>query len=204
MKDFSELNALQVDALKEISNIGAGNAATALSQMLNRRIDMSVPNAKLAPFPEIVEYVGGADVEVAGGYLRVDGGMPMGILFLVQSDMVFNFLDILFGRPRGSSSEWDEMLQSAFLEINNILAGSFLNALSTICRQTFSPSVPAMAVDMVGAIIGEVLQQIGEVSDYALVVETVFSEKENEFKGHFFILPEPQTLEILLSSLGVL
>lgn len=204
MKDYSELNAMQIDALKEISNIGAGNAATSLSQLLNRKIEMSVPEARIAPFAEIVEFVGGADQEVAGGYLRVDGELPMGILFMVSKEQVLPFLDMLFGRPSGSSHDWDEMLVSAFKEIVNILAGSYLNALATITSFTFTPSVPAMAVDMAGAILGEVLHHIGDVSDYALVVENVFIEKQQEIKGHFFLLPEPQTLETLLKSLGVL
>jgi len=205
MRDYSELNALQLDALKEISNIGAGNAATSLSQMLGRKIEMTVPQAKIAPFYEIMEVVGGADKEVAGGYLRVDGGnMPMGILFLIPKAQVFQFLDMLFGKPEGTSFTWDDMLQSAFKEIVNILAGSYLNALATITNRTFTPSVPAMAIDMAGAILGEVLQAIGEVSDYALVVENVFIEKERQIKGHFFLLPEPETLGQLLNALGVL
>lgn len=205
MKDYTELTALQIDALKEISNIGAGNAATSLSQMLGREIGMTVPQAKIAPFSEIMETIGGAEAEVAGGYLRVDGdNMPMSILFIVPKEQVFYFLDMLFGNPEGTSRLWDDMLQSAFKEIVNILAGSYLNALAMITSQTFTPSVPAMAIDMAGAILGEVLQTVGEVSDYALVVENVFVEKERQIRGHFFLLPEPNTLEELLDSLGVL
>lgn len=204
MKDYSELSLIQVDALKEISNIGAGNAATSLSMLLNRRIDLMVPQAKIAPFSEIVEFVGGADKEVAGGYLRVEKDLPMGILFLLPKDKVFYFMDLLFGRSAGSTTDWNEMLESAFKEIVNILSGSYLNALGTFSNYKFLPSVPAMAVDMAGAILGEVLQQIGEVSDYALVLENIFLEKEKQIKGHFFLLPEPNTLELLLQSLGVL
>ncbi len=204
MKDFYELNELQLDALKEISNIGAGNAATSLSQMLGRKINMSVPNANIAPFPNIVDFVGGAEIEVAGGYLRVDGEMPMGILFMIPKEQVFYFLDLLFGNPIGTCTNWDEMKQSAFKEIVNILAGSYLNALSVFTNQVYSPSVPAQANDMAGAILGEVLQQIGEVSDHALVVENIFIEQERQIKGHFFLLPEPKTMELLLKYLGVL
>ena len=205
MKTYTDLTAFQLDALKEISNIGAGNAATSLSQMLGRQIGMTVPQAKIAPFSEIIDIIGGAETEVAGGYLRVDGDkMPMGILFIVPKDQVFYFLDLLFGHPEGTSCSWDEMLCSAFKEIVNILAGSYLNALAMITNRTFTPSVPAMAIDMVGAILGEVLQTVGEVSDYALVVENVFIEKERQIKGHFFLLPEPDTLKELLNSLGVL
>lgn len=204
MKDYSEINEMQLDALKEISNIGAGNAATSLSQMIGRRIQMAVPKARIAPFAEIVEFVGGADNLVAGGYLRVDGDMPMGILFLIPENDAFFFLDLLFGNPPGTSASWDEMRYSAYKEIVNILSGSYLNALSTFTQKVFIPSVPALAVDMAGAILGEVLQQIGTVSDYALVLENIFIEQEKQIIGYFFLLPEPQTMEQLLQTLGVL
>ncbi|PKM89942.1 MAG: CheY-P-specific phosphatase CheC [Firmicutes bacterium HGW-Firmicutes-12] len=203
MKDYSELNTLQVDALKEISNIGAGNAATSLSVMLNRKIDMSVPRAQIAPFAEIVEVVGGADKEVVGGYLHVGGEMPMGLLFLLQKEQVMFFMDILFSKE-GDTQEWNDMYESAFKEIVNILAGSYLNAIAMFTKAVLNPSVPSMAIDMAGAILGEVLQQIGEVSDYALIIENIFIEEEREITGHFFFLPEPETLEVLMNSLGVL
>lgn len=204
MRDYSELNPLQLDAIKEISNIGAGNAATSLSTLIGRKIEMTVPNAKIAPFPQIVDFVGGADTEVAGGYLRVEGEMPMGILFLIHESQVFYLLDMLLRQPSGSNSQWGEMQQSAFKEIVNILAGSYLNALAAFTNKVYSPSVPALAVDMAGAILGEVLQEIGEISDYAMVVENIFIEEERQIRGHFFLLPQPETMENLLVSLGVL
>ncbi len=204
MKDYSEINELQLDALKEISNIGAGNAATSLSQMLGRTINMSVPRASIAPFSEIGDYVGGADKVTAGGYLRVDGDMPMGMLFMIETEQAFYLLDILFGNVPGTSNDWTEMHCSAFKEIVNILSGSYLNALAVFTNNVYSPSVPAMAVDMTGAILGEVLQTVGEISDYALVLENVFIEKEKEITGQLFLLPEPKTLESLLKALGVL
>jgi chemotaxis protein CheC len=204
MKDYLDLNELQLDALKEISNIGAGNAATALSQLIGRKIDMTVPKANIAPFAEVVEIVGGAEKEVAGGYMVVDGESPMGLLFLVQNEDVHYFLDLLFGIKTNEYIILDEMQESAFKEIVNILAGSYLNALGSFTQRTFFPSVPALAIDMAGAILGEVLQQIGEVSDYALAIENIFIEEEKQIKGYFFLLPEPKTLELLLKALGVL
>lgn len=204
MKDYSNLSELQLDALREISNIGAGNAATSLSKMIGRKIDMTVPKVNISPFPKIVDIVGGAEKEVAGGYMLVNGNMPMGILFLLPREQVLFFLDMLFAQPEGTFDSFDEMQQSAFKEIVNILAGSYLNALASFTNNVYSPTVPALCVDMAGAIIGEVLQEIGEFSDYALVVENIFIEQEKQIKGHFFLLPEPETLESLLRSIGVL
>jgi chemotaxis protein CheC len=210
MKGYFDLNEIQLDALKEVSNIGAGNAATSLSMMLGRKIGVSVPKVNLAPFAEIVEIIGGAEKEVAGGYLFVNGNTPMGILFLLPLEQVSLFLDLLFGtmleaQAINTQQEFvlNEMQESALIEIVNILAGSYLNALGIFTQRVFVPSVPALAIDMVGAILGEVLQSIGNVSDYALIIENMFCEEKKQINGYIFLLPEPQTLEILLNALGV-
>ncbi|MFZ5943685.1 MAG: chemotaxis protein CheC [Bacillota bacterium] len=201
--DFESLSMLQKDALKEIGNIGAGNAATALSTMLNKKINMSVPNIFILPFAQVVELMGGADTLVAGGYLQVDGKAPMSILFVIPEESLKLFLNILVGKSATGSLVLDEMDVSALKEITNILAGSYLTSLGTFTNIEFNASVPALAYDMAGAILGNVLQLYGEVSDYALVIESVFLEEEKEVKGHFFLLPEPGSLEILLKELGV-
>jgi len=201
--EFEELNSLQKDALKEIGNIGAGNAATALSTLLNKKINMSVPNIFILPFSQVVELMGGAETPVAGGYLQVDGSAPMSMLFVIPEDSLKLFLHILVGKPQTDTLDLDEMDISALKEITNILAGSYLTALSGFTNIDFNPSVPALAFDMAGAILGNVLQLYGEVSDYALVIESVFLEEEKAVKGHFFLLPEPGSLEIMLRKLGV-
>jgi len=202
--DFTKLNDLQKDALKEIGNIGAGNAATALSTMLNKKINMSVPNVFILPFAQVVEIMGGAENLVAGGYLQVTSKAPLSILFVLPEDSIRIFLNILLGKSLEEGQfELDEISISALKEVTNILAGSYLTALNSFTKLEFTPTVPALALDMAGAILGNVLQLYGEVSDYALVIESVFSEEEKEVKGHFFLLPEPGSLEILLGKLGV-
>lgn len=201
--EFEDLNSLQKDALREIGNIGAGNAATALSTMLNKKINMTVPNIFILPFSQVVEMMGGAETLVAGGYLQVEGRAPLSILFVIPEESLKLFLGILVGKPESKELVLDQMDESALKEVTNILAGSYLTALSTFTNIDFHTSVPALAFDMAGAILGNVLQLYGEVSDYALVIESVFLEEEREVKGHFFLLPEPGSLEILLRELGV-
>jgi len=201
--DFEKLNSLQKDALKEIGNIGAGNAATSLSTLLNKKINMTVPNIFVLPFSQVVEIMGGAENPVVGGYLQVDGNVPMSMLFVITEDSIRLFLNILLGKSESEQLVLDEMSVSALKEVTNILAGSYLTALNGFTNIEFAPSVPALAFDMAGAIIGNVLQLYGEISDYALVIESVFLEEEREVKGHFFLLPEPGSLEILLRELGV-
>lgn len=201
--EIENLNSLQLDALKEIGNIGAGNAATALSGMLNKRIYMDVPSISVLPFSQVVEIMGGAETLVAGGYLQVEGNAPLSILFVVPYDNLKLFLNILLGKSDEEDFCMDDMAQSAFKEVTNILAGSYLTALSSFTAEVFNPSVPALAFDMAGAILGNVLQLYGEVSDYAFVIESVFKSEEKNVKGHFFLLPEPDSLELLLKKLGV-
>jgi len=209
MKDYLDLNELQLDALKEISNIGVGNAATSLSMLIGRNIQLEVPKATLAPFSKIVEIIGGAEKEVAGGYLYVNGDIPLGILFFIPREQIPNLLDLLFGKMTtkvDNSNQGvclNEMQESALKEIVNILAGSYLNSLGIFTKQVFVPSVPSLSVDMAGAILGQVLQSIGNISDYALIIENVFRAEGEQINGYFFLIPEPETLDLLLKSIGV-
>jgi chemotaxis protein CheC len=106
---FEDLNPMQLDALKEIGNIGAGNAATALSTLLNKRIDMTVPKIDILPFNEVVEILGGADALVAGVFLEVKGEAPMSILFVIPEDSVALFMKLLLGKEMKGFEDFDEM-----------------------------------------------------------------------------------------------
>ena len=201
--EFQNLNEIQLDALKEIGNIGSGNAATALSTMLNKKLNMNVPNVSILPFHQVVEIMGGAEKLVAGSYLQVESKAPMSILFVIPEESVKLFLSILLGVSETDNLSLDEISASAIKEVTNILAGSYLTALNTFTNIEFNQSVPALAYDMVGAILGNVLQLYGETSDYALFIETVFVEEDKEVQGHLFLLPEPGSLGIMLQELGV-
>lgn len=197
------LSPLQLDALREIGNIGAGNAATALSQIINRKIDMSVPRLNILPLSEVPDVVGGPDTMVAGVYLRVFGPAPSSILFLLPRDSAFTLVDMAMCRERGTTEVFNAMDESALMEIGNILAGSFLNAMSYFTKMTMLPSLPALAMDMAGAILSVILIQLGQVGDYALVIETEFTTEDDGVRGHFFLIPDPGSLGIILGTLGV-
>jgi len=210
MNDYLDLNEIQLDALKEISNIGVSNAATALSTLIGRKIQLEVPKATLAPFSKIEEIIGGAEKEVAGGYMYVNGDIPLGILFFLPREQVPHLLDLLFGNITTTNIEktfqgyaLSEIQESALKEMVNILAGSYLNSLGLFTQQVFVPSVPSLSIDMAGAILGQVLFSIGNVSDYALIIENVFSTDREQINGYFFLIPEPETLQLLLKSIGV-
>ncbi|MEN6460474.1 MAG: chemotaxis protein CheC [Syntrophomonas sp.] len=204
-EDFNELSGLQIDALREISNIGAGNAATALAQMVNAKIDMNVPMVKILPFSEIPEMIGGADRHVVGIYLTVSGSAPVSILFILPVESAHILVNMLMGQAAGNDEfgEFDDMEISAMMEVGNIISASYLNALSMFTQIMFVPSVPALGVDMAGAILNAILAQFGQIADNVLVLETSFKKDEQDVVGNFFLLPEPDSLNKLLSALGV-
>ena len=202
-EEILNLSLIQLDALKEIGNVGAGNSATALSQLINRKIDMSVPQIAIMPLGDVPDVVGGPDVMVAGVYLRVFGPAPSSILFLLPRDSAFYLVDMLMGREQGHTTSLDAMDESALMEIGNILAGAYLNALSHFTKLTLLPSIPALAMDMAGAILSVILIQLGEMGDHALVIETEFTTENDGVKGHFFLIPDPGSLSIILAAIGV-
>jgi chemotaxis protein CheC len=194
---------MQLDALREIGNVGAGNAATALSQIINRKIDMTVPQVSILPLGDVPDVVGGPDAMVAGVYLRVYGPAPGSILFLMPRESAFYLVDMLMGREQGFTTSLNSMDESALMEIGNILAGAYLNSLSFFTKLTLLPSIPALAMDMAGAILSVILSQIGTMGDHALVIETEFTTEFEGVKGHFFLIPDPGSLSIILSAIGV-
>lgn len=202
-EDVLNLTPLQLDALREVGNVGAGNAATALSQIINSKIDMTVPQVAILPLGDVPDVVGGPDAMVAGVYLRVFGPAPGSILFLLPRDSALYLVDMLMGRERGFTQHLDSMDESALLEIGNILAGAYLNALSFFTKFTLLPSIPALAMDMAGAILSVILIQLGQMGDHALVIETEFSSEGDGVKGHFFLIPDPGSLGTILTAIGV-
>jgi chemotaxis protein CheC len=201
--EILKLSMLQLDALREIGNVGAGNSATALSQIINRKIDMTVPKIAIMPLGDVPDVVGGPDAMVAGVYLRVFGPAPSSILFLLPRDSAFYLVDMLMGREQGYTTSLNSMDESALMEIGNILAGAYLNALSHFTLLTLLPSIPALAMDMAGAILSVILIQLGQMGDHALVIETEFTTENDGVKGHFFLIPDPGSLSTILAAIGV-
>ena len=202
-EELAALSEAQLDVLREIGNVGAGNSATALSRLIKYRIEMNVPHVALVPIEEVPEFVGGPELVVAGIFLRVYGKAPSNILFLIPRESAFALVDTLYGRERGATSEFDLMDESALMEIGNILAGSYLNAFYSFTGISMLPSVPALAVDMAGAILNVVLVQLGELGDHALLIETNFVAEDRSINGHFFLVPDPGSLGTIMNAVGV-
>jgi len=205
MDEYLTLNTIQLDALREVGNIGAGNAATALSQMLNSRVEMSVPEVKLLPFSQILSSLGGAETPVAGVYLRITGQAEGSILFLLPIIDARHLIATLLNKsPHGDQFFFDKMECSVLTETGNITIGSFLNALGMFTSLKYTPTVPTLCVDMAGAILGSVVQSLGAVSDHALFIKTDFRYQGNRGIGYLYFLPDPDALKVILDSIGVI
>ncbi|MBP1991315.1 chemotaxis protein CheC [Paenibacillus eucommiae] len=203
MDVFKDIADFQMDVLKEVGNIGAGHAATALSTLLNKPIDMLVPRVRMLPFEEICESVGGAETVVMAIFLRVDGDAPGNLFFILNLESARKMLLHLVGIPELDGEEYTEMEISALNEIGNILAGSYLSSLADFTHLRMSPTVPSLAIDMAGAILSYGLLQFGHMGDQALLIDTKFLEGENEVQGHFFLIPDPESFSKIFIALGV-
>ncbi|MCA0754057.1 chemotaxis protein CheC [Paenibacillus sp. N4] len=204
MSLFNRFEAFELDVLKEVGNIGAGNAATALSRLLDKPVDMAVPKVSLLPFEEIADRVGGSEQIVLAVFLRVEGEAPGNMFFIIEEAAAKRILRQLLSIKEQEQEGYSEMELSALCEIGNILAGSYLSSLADFTQLPMSPSVPAIAVDMAGAILSYGLMQFGEMGDSALLIETTFLEDHQSLEGHFFLIPDPDSFEKIFRALGVL
>lgn len=200
---ISDLNSEQIDVLKEIGNIGAGNAITALSKMVSKRIDMRVPVVNIAEFKEVAEIAGGPETIVSGIYFNVSGDINGCIMFLIDSKSSRTLVNWLMGK-KDTNVDFDEIEISALKEVGNILASSYISSISTLTGLKITVSVPFLAIDMAGAIMSVPVILFGQVGDHVLLIETDFLEGTNHVKGNFFLIPDEKSFEILLKSLGVI
>ena len=195
------LNSVQKDALREVGNICSGNAATALSQLLNKKVTIVVPKIHFLPIENVPETVGGADKLVVGLVLRVLGDLPSTILFVFSQRDALNLASLMTGKPISNGSVITELERSALKEIGVILANAYLGALSSFVGMGLVPCAPEIVVDMAGAMVDYLLIELSCVSKYALLIESEFREETTSIVGHFFLIPNPVGLEIIIKSI---
>ena len=184
---MDNLNEIMLDILKELGNIGTGNAATALATMISKRVDMNVPQVKILEFQDVPKVLGGEETPVVGIYFEMKGEIVGNILFVLDLKSAKNLTNILFDRD-DSSDDLDEMDISALSEIGNILASSYINSLSGLTGMKITVSVPSLSIDMAGAIISVTAIQFGYIADNVIFIETEFNEGSNTVAGNLFMI----------------
>ena len=211
MKDLNmeELTSQYFDVLKELGNIGAGNATTALAQMIGCKVDMSVPQVRLLEFKEVGEIVGGEEQIMVSIYLQVEGDVEGSIMFMLNKAAAAHMVNKLMGGMLGidetnaAEYEFGEMECSAIKEVGNIITGAYLNALSGLTNLKIYPSVPQLGIDMAGALLSVPAVEFGVMGDNIMLIQTKFSD-DVELDGYFILIPDMESYERILMSLGVM
>lgn len=208
--NFSEkITSLHLDVLKEIGNIGAAHAATALSNLLQKKIDMRVPDVRMVSFNEMMELAGGPENVVVGIYLRIEGDAEGSMFFILPLEQANRFIRSLIRDDSFdfNTPPYSELGLSAMQEMGNILSGSYLSALSDFTGLKIYPTVPGLSIDMFGAIISIGLIELSQISDTVIVINTSIYEEaisdDEAVKGHFLLMPEPDSFETIFKALGV-
>lgn len=204
--NLNQLNDIQYDVLREIGNIGAGNATTALSQMLNQKMDMSVPKVALVPFNEISDVMGAEDQTVVGIMLGFEGDVEGMMMFLFDTRSAHHLVNTLMMRDKEDGVEegadFTDMDMSALNEIGNIVSGSYLTAISKLTNLKMISTVPEMTIDMIGALLSVPASEFGKYGDKLLLIQSQFGELDF-VNGYFLMIPELNSYDKLLESLGV-
>ncbi len=203
MENLENLEDFKLDVLKEVGNIGSGNAATALSRLLNKPVDMGVPKVQMLPFEEIAEKVGGNEQLVVAIFFRVEGEAPGNLFFILQPHAAKSLLSRLANIPSDDEDSFNEMEHSALSEIGNILAGSYLSSLVRFHPVVHVSDGSRTSFGYGGAILSYGLLQFGQMGDAALLIDTTFLEGQNQIEGQFFLIPDPESFGKIFRSLGV-
>ena len=199
--NFDEMSQEYFDILRELGNIGAGNATTALAEMLQCKVDMSVPKVGLLEFKEVGMAMGGEEQIMAGIYLGVEGDITGSIMFLLEKNSARFLVSKLMGMEM-EGEDFSEMEYSAMKEVGNIITGAYLNSLSSLTNLKIFPTIPDIAVDMAGAIMSVPAIQFGAVGDRMLLIQTQFFD-DVAIDGYFILIPDMESYSKILSALGM-
>ena len=191
------------DVLKELGNIGAGNATTALAQMLQCKVDMKVPQVQVLEFKNVGAMIGGEEHIMTGIYLGVEGDVTGSIMFLMEQETARHLVSKMMMGMESGGDRFNEMELSALKEVGNIITGSYLNSLSDLTRLTIYPTLPSIATDMAGAILSVPAIEFGVYGDKILLIQTQFSD-DVDLNGYFILVPDVDSYTKILSSLGII
>ncbi|MCI8652533.1 MAG: chemotaxis protein CheC [Angelakisella sp.] len=206
LHNYNDLNDLHIDALREIGNIGSGNAASSLAMMLAVQVDISVPTVRILDYEQVMEELGGPEQMIVGLLLCLDGDVNGMIMFLLHQEFANRLLESLLGEDPpdvGAQGEIDEMAYSALQEVANIMAASYVNAIGSLTELNINISVPSMCVDMLGAILSVPAIQYANISDKMIFIEDKFSGENLDTPNHILLIPDVESLGKIMDRLGI-
>ncbi len=196
-----QISDSDLDLLKEIGNIGAGNAASSLSAMTGQTINISVPHCGMIGYSEIAEKLGGAENIILGMLVQMSGDMEGFILLAQELVDAKNTIKSLLGQDINIEPEFHLEDFEPMREVCNILVGTYLSAISGMTQLNITPTVPDMTIDMAMAIMNVPVMVYGELGEYVLMLDTEFGGAGENIKGNFFLMPTIESLEVLKKAL---
>ena len=200
---IASLNDAQIDALREIGNIGSGNAASSLADMLNRKVDMNVPSVKILDISELAEMLGGPETEVVGILFSLKHDFEGMMMFLTEKKFAHLVLNVLMNKNFESFDELNEMDLSAIAEVGNVMVGAYINAISMITNLKIGITAPALAIDMVGALLNVPAVEIEKYGDKALFIQDGFIDGTEQVTSYLMLIPEIEYLKKIFEILGM-
>jgi chemotaxis protein CheC len=200
MNELLSLKPMQMDALREVANIGAGHAATALSQMTNQRVMITVPQISVTPLEEVSVHIGAPEEPVAAVLMNMLGDLTGRTLLVFPRNTALRVSEMMLRKPEGSVTELGKLEQSAIMEAGNILSGAHMNALSDFMGIMLLPSPPSLVIDMSRAVLTTAYLQFGDDPNYVFCVETEFfiQDQGKRVRGFFLLLPDAPSLKAIL------
>jgi len=199
--DLEGLSSMQFDVLKELGNIGAGNATTALSKLINAKIDMKVPKVDLIDLHEIATMMGDEETVMVAILVMLTGDVKGFMIFLMSQEVARRLVNALM-QSDSKDMNFTEMELSAIQEIGNIISGAYLASLSDLTKLSIIESIPYLQIDMVGAILSVPAIEFGKLGDKVLLIETEF-EYDIAINGYYILVPELESYDKILDALGV-
>ncbi len=203
MESLDNISEEQQDILKELANIGVGNAVTALSSMLDdERIDMEVPVVKVVPLQDVPESFGDPENTVTATFCEAESpSFGLVLVFVMPLDAAQNMISKIMP---DRSENLGEMERSLLMELGNIITGSYLSALSFLTGLTFHASPPRLGIDMAGAVLGTVIAETKTVDDQLILLKTCLNLESGGIEGSVLILPDSGSLLTLFRHLGAI
>lgn len=203
IKKYEQLNDLHIDILKEIGNIGAGNAATSLSQMLMKKVEMSVPEVKILGFNEAADLMGGVENIVLGILTRMTKDIKGIVMFVLKRDFVCMVVESILGVSIENFEQINDMQFSALSEIGNIIISSYINSIASLTGLTIDVTVPALTIDMAGALLSVPAIEFANVSEKIIFIQDKFYTQDFAVDSHIFLIPDVDSLNKILDGLGI-
>lgn len=203
MLNLNQLNEMHLDVLKEIGNIGAGNAATSLSQMLNTAVDMTVPTVRILDINDAATALGGPENAVVGILTKLYGDIEGIMMFIIEQEFAKTALHALLGEESIQYEKMSEIELSAISEIGNIMISAYTGSISTLSSLNIKTSVPAVTVDMVGAILSVPAIEMSSVSDKIIFIQDDFLSQKDDVSANMLLVPSMESLSKLMKQLGI-